>query len=69
MTRPELAAAIRELPEDEKLELLSELWDALDHSAPLPEWHKEELERRLANASAESFTSWSEAKARILGSK
>lgn len=69
MTRPELAAAIRELPEDEKLELLSELWDALDHSAPLPEWHKEELERRLASASVESLTSWSEAKARILGSK
>jgi|HubBroStandDraft_4_1064222.scaffolds.fasta_scaffold477097_1 putative addiction module component (TIGR02574 family) len=69
MTRPELAAAIRELPEDEKLELLSVLWDALDHSAPLPEWHQEELERRLASANAESFTSWSDAKARILGSK
>jgi putative addiction module component (TIGR02574 family) len=69
MTRPELAAAIRELPEDEKLELLSELWDALDHSTAVPEWHKEELDRRLSNADAESLTSWSEAKARILGSK
>jgi putative addiction module component (TIGR02574 family) len=67
MTRPELAAAIRELPEDEKLELLSELWDALDHSGPVPEWHKEELDRRLSSADGESFTSWSEAKARILG--
>lgn len=37
MTRAELAAAIRELPEDEKLELLSELWDSLDHSGPLEE--------------------------------
>ena len=50
MTRPELAAAIRELPEDEKLELLSELWDALDHFAPVPDWHKEELDARLASA-------------------
>ena len=69
MTRPELSAAVRELPEDEKLELLSELWDALDHSAPVREWHKEELAARLASANAESLTAWSEAKARILGSK
>ena len=69
MTRPELSAAVRELPEDEKLELLSELWDALDHSAPVREWHKEELAARLASANAESFTAWSDAKARILGSK
>ena len=68
MTRPRFAAAIR-LPEDEKLELLSELWDALDHSATVPNWHKEELDRRLSSADAESLTSWSEAKARILGSK
>jgi len=69
VTRPELPAAIRELPEDEKLDLLSELWDALDHSAPVPEWHKEELDARLSSANAESFTTWPEAKARILGSK
>lgn len=69
MTRPELAAAIRDLAEDEKLELLSELWDSLDHDAPAPEWHEEELDRRLESAAAGSFSSWSEAKARILGSK
>jgi putative addiction module component (TIGR02574 family) len=69
VTRPELSAAIHELPEDEKLDLLSEIWDALEHSAPVPEWHKEELDARLASASADSFTAWSEAKARILGSK
>lgn len=67
MTRPELAAAIRSLPEDEKLELLGELWDELDHTAPVPEWHKEELDRRLDAPGA--FVPWSEARARILGSK
>jgi putative addiction module component (TIGR02574 family) len=69
MTRPELAAAIRELADDEKLDLLGELWDSLDHAAPVPEWHKEELDRRIDSASAPDSVSWSEAKARILGSK
>jgi hypothetical protein len=48
VTRPELAAAIRDLAEDE---------------------NKEELDRRLERADAASFSSWAEAKARILGSK
>jgi hypothetical protein len=69
MTRPELAAAIRDLPEDEKLDLLSELWDALDHSAPVPQWHEEELDRRLATTEPEAFTAWSDARKRILGSQ
>jgi putative addiction module component (TIGR02574 family) len=69
VTRPELAAAIRDLPEDEKLELLGELWDSLEHSGPVPQWHRDELDRRLATADADAFTPWSDAKARILGSK
>ena len=39
MTRPELAQAIHDLSTGEKLDLLDELWDSLDHDAPLPEWH------------------------------
>jgi putative addiction module component (TIGR02574 family) len=69
MTRPELAAAIRSLPEDDKLELLSELWDALDYTTAVPEWHKEELDRRLDAADTSQFGKWTEARARILGSK
>jgi putative addiction module component (TIGR02574 family) len=69
VTRRELAAAIRDLAEDEKLELLGELWDSLDHDTAAPDWHKEELDRRLVSADADSFSSWSEAKARILGPK
>lgn len=42
-----LTCAIRSLPDDEKLDLLSELWDELDHTGPVPEWHKEELDCRL----------------------
>ncbi len=69
MTRRELAAALASLPEDEKLELIGELWDSLEHSGPLPEWHKDELDRRLATTEGETRSSWTEAKARILGSK
>lgn len=68
MTRPELAAAIRELGDDEKLELLEELWHLLDHDEPIREWHKEELDRRLDATSAE-FVPWSEVKARLLVAK
>lgn len=68
MTRPELEAAIRSLPENDKLELLGELWDAIDHAAEVPEWHKEELDRRL-EATPDSFVLWSVARTRILGSK
>lgn len=69
MTRAELAATIRDLADEEKLDLLGELWDSLDHDRAAPEWHKEELDRRLESADAASFSSWSEAKGRILGSK
>jgi putative addiction module component (TIGR02574 family) len=68
MTRPELAATIRSLPQDEKLDLLGELWDELDHMGPVREWHKEELDRRLDDAGAGKFVPWSEARVRILGS-
>lgn len=69
VTRPELAAAIRDLADEEKLDLLEELWDSLDHDTPAPEWHQEELDRRLETADDASFRPWAEAKARILGSK
>ncbi|MBX3229138.1 MAG: addiction module protein [Labilithrix sp.] len=39
------------------------------HTAPVPEWHKEELDRRLDDTDAGKFVPWSEARARILGSR
>ena len=39
----------------ERLELISQLWDSIpesDEDFPIPEWHREELERRLAEADA-----------------
>lgn len=72
MTRPELAAAIRDLADEEKLDLLGELWDALDHEkvdGVTADWHEEELNLRLESAETATFSSWTEARARILGAK
>ena len=43
--------AIKQLSVAERLDLISELWDSIPDSLeelPIPDWHREELERRLA---------------------
>jgi putative addiction module component (TIGR02574 family) len=48
--------AIKQLSVPERLDLISELWDSIPNSLeelPIPEWHREELERRLAAADAD----------------
>jgi len=40
----------------QRLELIGELWDSIPDSIdalPVPEWHREELDRRLAAADAD----------------
>jgi putative addiction module component (TIGR02574 family) len=46
---------IEQLSVSERLELISLLWDSIpdgDKVRPLPEWHREVLERRIAEADA-----------------
>lgn len=55
---------------DERLELIGRLWDSIPDSLdelPVPEWHRQELEKRLAAADAdpEAAISWDEAKQRL----
>jgi putative addiction module component (TIGR02574 family) len=55
---PEAAATLLTTPltVEQRLELIGELWDSIPDSVdalPLPDWHREELERRLAAADAE----------------
>jgi putative addiction module component (TIGR02574 family) len=55
---PEAAAELLKTPltVEQRLELIGELWDSLPDSLdelPVPEWHREELERRLATADAD----------------
>ena len=55
---------------EQRLELIGELWDSIPDSLnelPIPEWHREELERRLAAADAnpDATIPWEEVKRRL----
>jgi putative addiction module component (TIGR02574 family) len=56
----------------ERLELISRLWDSIPESAealPVPDWHREELERRIAEADAapESGIPWEQVRSELRG--
>jgi putative addiction module component (TIGR02574 family) len=62
--------AIKELTIAERLDLISTLWDSIPDSLdelPIPEWHREELERRLAAADADPDAAipWQEVRERL----
>ena len=47
---------LRQLPIGEKLRVVEQLWDEIAASGerfPLPEWHREEAERRAAELEAD----------------
>ena len=55
---------------EQRLELISELWDSIPDSLdtlPVPEWHREELDWRLAAADAnpDAAIPWEEVKRRL----
>ena len=55
---------------DEKLDAMEAIWADLSRTpeqVPMPDWHKEELDRRRARADAEPgvFQDWEEAKREI----
>ena len=57
--------AVKQLSVAERLELISTIWDSIPDSldeVPVSEWHREELERRLAAADAnpEAAIPWEE---------
>jgi putative addiction module component (TIGR02574 family) len=69
---PEAAAELLRTPltVEQRLELIGELWDSIPDSLdelPLPEWHREELERRLAAAEADPSAAipWEQVKRRL----
>jgi putative addiction module component (TIGR02574 family) len=62
--------AINQLSVAERLDLISVLWDSIPDSVeelPIPEWHREELERRLAAADADpgGAIPWEEVRQRL----
>ncbi len=71
---PEQASQVLRMPLtiEQRLELIGELWDSLPDSVdelPVPEWHKAELDRRLAAADADpgAGISWEDVKERLSG--
>jgi putative addiction module component (TIGR02574 family) len=67
MTPKALLDEILRLPIEERLDLLEQVWDSIaadPSKVPVPEWHKEELERRLADPNPEHL-SWDEVKSRF----
>ena len=49
------ADGIDQLPADDRLELVGLIWDSLngEQLPPIPAWHKQEVERRIAKADAQ----------------
>jgi putative addiction module component (TIGR02574 family) len=61
---------VDQLTVEQRLELIGRLWDSIPDTVdemPLPEWHREELERRLADADANpgSGISWEDVKKQL----
>jgi putative addiction module component (TIGR02574 family) len=70
MTREALLAEIMRLPPKERIEFLGDAWDAIAASPdeiPVPEWHVEVLEQRLAEPQPQ-YLSWEEVQERLKGS-
>lgn len=52
MAKPALKAEFDRMPADEQIRLVQDLWDTIAErpaSVPVPDWHYEELERRVAD--------------------
>jgi len=69
---PEAATELLRTPLsiEQRLELIGELWDGIPDSIealPVPDWHREELDRRLAEADAnpDAAIPWEEVKRRL----
>jgi putative addiction module component (TIGR02574 family) len=69
---PDAAAELLKTPltVEQRLELIGELWDSIPDSLdelPVPDWHREELERRLtaADADPDAAIPWEEVKRRL----
>jgi putative addiction module component (TIGR02574 family) len=63
---------LERLTVDQRLDLIARLWDSIPDSLealPIPEWHRQELDRRLAAADVapDAGIPWEQVKARLRG--
>lgn len=67
MTPDALLTEILRLPPEERFKLLSDVWDSIaaePDAVPVPGWHREELDRRVAEPNPEHLT-WEQVQKRI----
>ncbi len=62
-----IAAEIQRLTPAEKLQLVQDLWDDIAADTPTPQWHADELNRRLDNESDDKGRPWEQVRDEILG--
>lgn len=63
-----LLKQILELPPAQRLQLVEDIWDSLaqsEQNVPVPDWHRKELDRRLADRSEDATLSWDEVEQRL----
>ena len=63
-----LLTQILELPIEQRLQLVQEIWESLvrsEASVPVPPWHREELDRRLADPAETLTESWDTVQQRL----
>lgn len=63
-----LLKQILELPPEQRLQLVEDIWDSLarsEQNVPVPDWHRQELDRRLADPREDATLSWDEVQQRL----
>ena len=70
MSPPQPDFDITKLTIPERLDLISALWNSIpdsDKALPMPDWHRQELERRLAEADVnpDAAIPWEDVKKRL----
>jgi putative addiction module component (TIGR02574 family) len=68
MAATPLLKQILDLPAEQRLLLVEDIWDSLaqsEASVPVPAWHREELDRRLADPAEENTESWDAVQQRL----
>jgi putative addiction module component (TIGR02574 family) len=68
MSPSALLNEILRLPADQRLKLVEDIWDSLTASpteVPMPQWHRDELDRRLADPSEQATLTWDDVQARL----
>ena len=68
MTSSALLEEILRLPPDQRLKLVEDIWDSIAASpenVPVADWHRVELDRRLADATERPSQSWDDVQARL----